>query len=341
MPGCEGPAAASSRGGRAAAGAAQHRRTAERAARPGARRGSGPADIPDTLRDAGERDGPASRRSSSRCRRPTARARTVPALAVGSIVDIRLAGPYELYFVFPLEREQEILDLVQQTFAGRRVRAGAAGRRGRVRGHPAGGGAGPAGGPDRRGAGLRPAGPADAGARRGRPGPAGPGVQRDGRQPGAADPPAGGAVPGAAPVRLRRLARAAHTADHDPDGQRGAPRARGTSFDPALARSAELLQAQLDRFESLLADLLEISRFDAGAAVLEAEPVDVRDVVARVVDVAGPAGRAPGNAGPGARCRRALRGGGRLAAGRADRAQPGRQRDRARRGPPGGRHGGR
>src|SRR5262249_29155334 len=30
-------------------------------------------------------------------------------------------------------------------------------------------------------------------------------------------------------------------------------------FDPAAARSAELLQAELDRFESLLTDLLEIS----------------------------------------------------------------------------------
>ena len=42
------------------------------------------------------------------------------------------------------------------------------------------------------------------------------------------------------------------------------------------SRSAELLQTQLDRFESLLADLLEISRFDAGAALLEAEPMDLR-----------------------------------------------------------------
>ncbi|WP_143448574.1 MtrAB system histidine kinase MtrB, partial [Kineosporia sp. A_224] len=55
-------------------------------------------------------------------------------------------------------------------------------------------------------------------------------------------------------------------------------------FDPATARSAELLMTQLDRFESLLADLLEVSRFDAGAAVLEVDPADVRDVVTRVVD---------------------------------------------------------
>jgi two-component system sensor histidine kinase MtrB len=60
------------------------------------------------------------------------------------------------------------------------------------------------------------------------------------------------------------------------------------AFEPALARSAELLQAQLDRFELLLSDLLEVSRFDAGAAVLEAEPVDVRELVTRVVDGLGP-----------------------------------------------------
>ena len=56
------------------------------------------------------------------------------------------------------------------------------------------------------------------------------------------------------------------------------------SFDPGVKRSAELLATQLDRFEDLLADLLEISRFDAGAAVLDAERGDVRDVVLRTVD---------------------------------------------------------
>lgn len=54
-------------------------------------------------------------------------------------------------------------------------------------------------------------------------------------------------------------------------------------FDPAVARSAELMQNQLERFESLLADLLEISRHDAGAATLDLEPVDMRDVVLRAV----------------------------------------------------------
>jgi two-component system sensor histidine kinase MtrB len=55
-------------------------------------------------------------------------------------------------------------------------------------------------------------------------------------------------------------------------------------FDPVAARSAELLQTELDRFEGLLSDLLEISRFDAGAAQLSVEEVDLRDLVHRVVE---------------------------------------------------------
>ncbi|MBB3678695.1 MtrAB system histidine kinase MtrB [Modestobacter versicolor] len=55
-------------------------------------------------------------------------------------------------------------------------------------------------------------------------------------------------------------------------------------FDPAVARSAELLRAELDRFEMLLSDLLEISRYDAGAAVLEAEPQDLVPLVGRVAE---------------------------------------------------------
>ncbi|PZR51544.1 two-component sensor histidine kinase [Xylanimonas oleitrophica] len=59
-------------------------------------------------------------------------------------------------------------------------------------------------------------------------------------------------------------------------------------LDPAARRSAELLQTQLDRFEELLADLLEISRFDAGAAVLDVEQRDLAGIVAAVVDTATP-----------------------------------------------------
>ena len=55
-------------------------------------------------------------------------------------------------------------------------------------------------------------------------------------------------------------------------------------FDPVTSRAAELLQKELDRFETLLADLLEISRFDAGAAVLEVDDIDLVDVARRVAD---------------------------------------------------------
>jgi len=55
-------------------------------------------------------------------------------------------------------------------------------------------------------------------------------------------------------------------------------------FTAPVARSAELLSRELDRFETLLTDLLEISRFDAGATTAGTEPVDLRDVVRRVVD---------------------------------------------------------
>ena len=55
-------------------------------------------------------------------------------------------------------------------------------------------------------------------------------------------------------------------------------------FEPGIKRSAELLLMQIDRFEDLLVDLLEISRFDAGAAVLDAEGRDVRDAVTAVVE---------------------------------------------------------
>ncbi|SFO93515.1 two-component system, OmpR family, sensor histidine kinase MtrB [Geodermatophilus dictyosporus] len=55
-------------------------------------------------------------------------------------------------------------------------------------------------------------------------------------------------------------------------------------FPPHVARSAELLHEELDRFERLLSDLLEISRYDAGAAVLDWEPTDLGALVGRVVD---------------------------------------------------------
>jgi two-component system, OmpR family, sensor histidine kinase MtrB len=50
-------------------------------------------------------------------------------------------------------------------------------------------------------------------------------------------------------------------------------------LDPALRRSTELMVSELDRFENLLNDLLEISRHDAGVAELSVESVDLRATV--------------------------------------------------------------
>ena len=50
----------------------------------------------------------------------------------------------------------------------------------------------------------------------------------------------------------------------------------GEDLDPALRRSTELLVSELDRFEGLLNDLLEISRHDAGVAELSVEATDLR-----------------------------------------------------------------
>jgi two-component system sensor histidine kinase MtrB len=50
-------------------------------------------------------------------------------------------------------------------------------------------------------------------------------------------------------------------------------------LDPMTRRASELMLSELDRFEMLLGDLLEISRHDAGVANLSLETVDVRGVV--------------------------------------------------------------
>ena len=56
------------------------------------------------------------------------------------------------------------------------------------------------------------------------------------------------------------------------------------TFDVSSARSAELLQGQLERFQELLEDLLEISRHDANAATLDANSVDISDLARRAAD---------------------------------------------------------
>ena len=55
-------------------------------------------------------------------------------------------------------------------------------------------------------------------------------------------------------------------------------------MDPAAARSAELLQSQIARFETLLTDLLEVSRFDASASILELKETDIKNLVIQAID---------------------------------------------------------
>ncbi|OBJ71076.1 MtrAB system histidine kinase MtrB [Mycobacterium sp. 1274756.6] len=58
-------------------------------------------------------------------------------------------------------------------------------------------------------------------------------------------------------------------------------------LDPALRRSTELMVNELDRFELLLGDLLEISRHDAGVAELSVEAIDLRATVSGALESVG------------------------------------------------------
>ncbi|WGD38589.1 MtrAB system histidine kinase MtrB [Lysinibacter sp. HNR] len=56
------------------------------------------------------------------------------------------------------------------------------------------------------------------------------------------------------------------------------------NLDAVGARTTELLRTQIDRFEKLLADLLEISRYDAGSVTLETEPTNLVNLVEDAVE---------------------------------------------------------
>lgn len=55
------------------------------------------------------------------------------------------------------------------------------------------------------------------------------------------------------------------------------------NLDPSLKRSAEIMQGQIERFEVLLNDLLEISRYDAGAVRPELEIHDLNQVASSAI----------------------------------------------------------
>jgi two-component system sensor histidine kinase MtrB len=54
-------------------------------------------------------------------------------------------------------------------------------------------------------------------------------------------------------------------------------------FDPVVARSAELLVSQIERFELLLQDLLEVSRFDAQVAALTSTRIDISSAIKQAI----------------------------------------------------------
>jgi two-component system sensor histidine kinase MtrB len=211
----------------------------------------------------------------------------VPAVIVGSQVEPPLAGKYDLYAVFPMQREQATLDLITRTFLGgglalvflvgaiawvvtrqvvnpvrraavvaERLSSGRLNERMRARGED-----------DLARLAKSFNEMADS-------------LQTQIRQ-----------LEGLSRVQQRFVSDVSHelrtplttirmAADLIHDSRSG--------FDPAVSRSAELLHNELDRFEELLADLLEISRFDAGAAALDSELTDLRATVARAVQSAQP-----------------------------------------------------
>jgi two-component system sensor histidine kinase MtrB len=210
-----------------------------------------------------------------------------PGLAVGALLDVKVAGTYELYYLFPLSQEQQTLNLVGRTLAlggvflvlligaiawlvtrqvvdpvraaartAERLSAGRLQERMTVRGED-----------DL----ARLASSFNTMATN---------LQRQIRQ-----------LEDLSRVQRRFVSDVSHELRTPLTTVRMAAdvlhEARA-QFDPSTARAAELLQAQLDRFEALLTDLLEISRYDAGAAVLDAESIDLRNVARRVAEVALP-----------------------------------------------------
>ena len=211
----------------------------------------------------------------------------VPAVIVGSQVQVSLAGRYDMYAVFPMQREQATLDLITRTFligglalvflvgviawvvtrqvvnpvrqaavVAERLSSGRLNERMRARGED-----------DLARLAKSFNEMADS-------------LQTQIRQ-----------LEGLSRVQQRFVSDVSHelrtplttirmAADLIHDSRVG--------FEPAVSRSAELLHNELDRFEELLADLLEISRFDAGAAALDSDLTDLRVTVARAVQSAQP-----------------------------------------------------
>ena len=208
--------------------------------------------------------------------------RSEPGLVVGAPLSVRGVGPYELYQLFPLAKEQQTLSLVRNStaVAGMLIILGLAGLAAAVT--------------------FTLVKPVQEAARTARELSAGNLEARipvrghdDLAQLGMSFNEMAGAMQGQihemeqmSRVQKRFVADVSHelrtpmttvrmAADLLHDKRAGMP--------PDQARAVELLQNQLDRFEALLADLLETSRQDAGSVDLNYEEVDLRAIVDRVV----------------------------------------------------------
>ena len=97
----------------------------------------------------------------------------------------------------------------------------------------------------------------------------------------------------AAPLRRRRLARAAHAGDHDPRLRRAVPRSVASPTPGQLDEAMRRTEQEAVRMARLVDDLLALARFDEGRP-LERRPVDLTALVAdaardaRAVDPAAP-----------------------------------------------------
>lgn len=66
-------------------------------------------------------------------------------------------------------------------------------------------------------------------------------------------------------------------------------------FSPENARTVELLITQIERFEIMLTDLLEMSRYDAGAVALEVDDTDVVPLIEECLDQLSPLAQEKGS----------------------------------------------
>nr|WP_305076374.1 MtrAB system histidine kinase MtrB [Quadrisphaera sp. RL12-1S] len=245
---------------------------------------SGPLAVPDTLRAAVRQGGTTQQYQSISV---DVDGRERPWLAVGSMVKVPIAGSYELYFLFDLSREQATLDAVQRTLlVGAFVLVLLVGVVTAVVVHQV----------------VQPVRAAAAVASRMGDGHLGDRMEVRGEDDLARLAASFNTMASSLQRQITELEqlgtlqqRFVSDVSHELRTPLTTIRMAGEvihdareDFPPAVARSAELLYTQVDRFEELLADLLEISRYDAGAAALDLERVDVGVLARRAAEGALP-----------------------------------------------------